>query len=31
MEHEASAERTREALWHMKQHGYCHGKARMNS
>lgn len=27
MEREATAERTREALRHMKQQGYCHGKA----
>ena len=27
MEREATAERTREALHHMKQHGYFHGKA----
>ena len=27
MEREAIAERTREALRHMREHGYCHGKA----
>lgn len=27
MEREATAERTREALRHMKQQGYCHGRA----